>query len=100
MCAESFTAGGTLIIVDDCTTKPSPDGKSTEAEWCEVDPKEGGTPNWGFCEEILDYDKVREKVRNLMADEIPEIRKIKDEESKLIPVGLKLLGTFENTQEK
>lgn len=99
-CADSFNSDEETIVVNDCTTKPSPDGKSTEAEWCEVDPSEGGSPNWGFCEPILDYDKVREKVRDLMGDEIPEIRKIKDEEAKLIPVGLKLLETYEKTKAK
>jgi hypothetical protein len=37
----------------------SPDGKMTGDEWCYVDKEEGGTPNWGMCEKILDYDKVR-----------------------------------------
>jgi hypothetical protein len=58
-CADSFNADAETIISLDCTTRPSPDGKATEAEWCEVDPEEGGSPNWGFCEENLDYDKVR-----------------------------------------
>ncbi len=35
-----------------------------------------------------------------MAEEIPEIKKIRDEEQKLIPVGLKLLETYEKTFEK
>jgi len=58
----------------------SPDGKDTQQEWCYVDSSEGGNPNWGFCEATLDYDKVRMKVRDLMADEIPQIKKIRDEE--------------------
>jgi hypothetical protein len=35
-----------------------------------------------------------------MGEEIPEIRKIKDEEEKLIPVGLKLLESYEKTKSK
>jgi hypothetical protein len=35
-----------------------------------------------------------------MGEEIPEIRKIKDEEVKLIPVGMKLLETYEKTKAK
>jgi hypothetical protein len=35
-----------------------------------------------------------------MGEEIPEIRKIKDEEEKLIPVGLKLLDSYEKTKVK
>jgi len=99
-CADVFKADNDTIIHADCTTKPSPDGKMTEEEWCEVDPAEGGTPNWGFCEPNLDYDKVRMKVKALMEEEIPEIRKIKDEEEKLIPVGLKILETYEKTFKK
>ncbi len=41
----------------DCTTAGTPDGKNTQQEWCYIDPKEGGTPNWAYCAPILDYDK-------------------------------------------
>jgi len=65
-----------------------------------VDEDEEGETEWGFCVPILDYDKVREKVHDLMSEEIPEIRKIKEEEEKLIPVGLGLLETYEKTKAK
>jgi hypothetical protein len=99
-CADKFNADNDTVITNDCTSKSSPDGKDTGEEWCEVDPSEEGNPNWGFCEPILDYDKVREKVRDLMGEEIPEIRKIKDEEEKLIPVGMQLLATYEKIKAK
>lgn len=78
-CADTFNADNDTIIYYDCTTKPSPDGKQTEQEWCMIDPAEKPETPWDWCEPILDYNKVREKVRDLLAEEIPELRKIRDE---------------------
>jgi len=72
----------------------------TEEEWCMVDPDAGGNPNWGFCSANLDFDKVRLKVKELMADEIPEMRKINAEEGALLPLGIELIQTFEKIKKK
>ena len=45
------------VMYKDCTSAGTPDGKNTQQEWCYIDPKEGGTPNWAYCAPILDYDK-------------------------------------------
>lgn len=99
-CADKFAADNETTIELDCTTKPSPDGKMTEEEWCKVDSDQGGDPDWGFCVPNLDYDKVRMKVKELMEEEIPEMRKIKEEEQKLIPLGVELIQTFEKIKKK
>jgi len=49
------------VIHKDCTSGKSPDSKNTKQEWCYIDPREGGTPNWGYCVAVLDFDKVRKK---------------------------------------
>lgn len=72
----------------------------SEEEWCKVDSDQGGDPDWGFCVPNLDYDKVRVKVKDLMEEEIPEMRKIIEEEGKLIPIGVDLIQTFEKIKKK
>jgi len=44
-----------------------------------IDPAEKPETPWDWCTPILDYNKVREKVRDLLGEEIPELRKIRDE---------------------
>jgi len=70
-CADEFKADEATIIKNDCTTKPSPDGKMTDKEWCLIDPKENANPNWDWCEGVLDYDKARKRVSELFEEEIP-----------------------------
>jgi hypothetical protein len=54
-CANVFVVSS--VMYKDCTNTKSPDGKNTGREWCYIDPREGGSPNWQFCAAILDYDK-------------------------------------------
>jgi len=78
-CADVFNVDKETVIEAACTTMPSPDGKMTEEEWCKVDPAAGGSPDWGYCEPKLDFDKIRMKTKELMEEEIPEMRKLRTE---------------------
>jgi hypothetical protein len=55
---------------------------------------------WDYCTETMDYNKVRKRVRELMYEELIEIRKIRDQEEKLVPVGLKIIATYEKIYNK
>ena len=60
-CAVAFAFNG--WIYHDCAEGVSPDNKNTGEEWCYVDANAGGSPNWGYCKPILDYDSVRKKTQ-------------------------------------
>jgi len=81
------------IINNNCVTTKAPNGKVDGKEWCKVDPKEGGSPDWGYCTELLDYDKARLKAIELLKAEVPEIRKINTEMKKVLSEGVQLLKT-------
>jgi hypothetical protein len=57
----------------------TPDGKMEESEWCMIDEKDAEAESWGYCDKYMNYDKIREKVKSLIDEEIPEMRKISDE---------------------
>jgi hypothetical protein len=40
---------------------------------------------WGFCQDTVDYDDIRKKVKFLINSMIPQILSIKEEQMKLIP---------------
>lgn len=99
ICASAFVQDGKTYT--DCTNAKSPDGQLTSKEWCYVDPNAGGSPNWGYCRPVLDYDKVRMKARDLMLELIVEVRKVTDLVSAQInPVAqtLELLTSLETKQ--
>ena len=54
----------------------SPDNKNTGDEWCYVDANAGGSPNWGYCKPILDYDSVRRKTQQQYVKMTVEARKV------------------------
>jgi hypothetical protein len=66
-CADTFTTdNGWRTVWYDCSNRNTPDGKITEKEWCEIDKKEKAEKKWDYCQPILDYNKVRERVRDLL----------------------------------
>lgn len=77
-CAQAFVQEG--VTYTDCTSTKSPDGRMTGQEWCYVDSaqEKGDFPSWGYCVPLLNYDKVREKARDLVYEIMPEIRKVAD----------------------
>ncbi len=59
------------------SNKKSPDNQATGNEWCYVDADQGlgqNNQNWGFCKEILDYDKVRMKCKDILYELIIKTR--------------------------
>lgn len=61
-CALVFVQNG--VTYTDCTVGLTPDGKTKGKEWCYIDSKytinlEKGIKNWGFCNQLLEYDKLR-----------------------------------------
>ena len=76
-CSSAFVQDGRTYT--DCTSSRSPDGRMTRQEWCYADNSqkaEGGYPSWGYCVPVLNYDKVREKAKDLLGETLPEIRKV------------------------
>ncbi len=73
-CATAFAFNGQ--VYHDCTDGSSPDNKNTGDEWCYVDANAGGSPNWGYCKPVLDYDAVRRKVQNQYIKMTVEARKV------------------------
>lgn len=57
LCAKAFVSNQKTFF--DCTKTRTPDGDITESEWCYVDPMYTDDRKWGYCEAILDYDRVR-----------------------------------------
>ncbi len=50
---------------------------------------------WGFCQDTVDYDDIRKKVKFLINSMIPQILSIKEEQMKLIPQGQKLIENYD-----
>lgn len=95
-CSPVFVQDGKTYT--DCTKARSPDGRMTGQEWCYagLTPSERplvlnnqgskvpgesdltGMPSWGYCKSLLNYDKVREKGRDLVYETIPDIRKVEE----------------------
>lgn len=73
-CASSFAFNGQVF--HDCTDGSSPDNKNSGEEWCYVDANAGGSPNWGYCKPILDYDAVRKKTQGQYTKMTVEARKV------------------------
>lgn len=84
---------------DDCTTDPAPDASSGE-EWCNVDPAIGGSPPWSFCKPVLNYDKLRERAKEVMERMVIEVSKISTMASNLIEPATKTLSNAENLKKK
>lgn len=75
-CASSFSANGQTF--SDCTDSKAPDGTISKKEWCELDQDEISPRRWGYCIPEMNYDKIRERVRDIKKDLIFEYNKIKD----------------------
>lgn len=77
-CALAFVQEGKTYT--DCTFTKSPDGRMTGQEWCYAESSQSTNdfPSWGYCIPILNYDKVREKTRDLIYEILPEIRKVEE----------------------
>jgi len=57
-CSDVFVRDGQTFF--DCTKIRSPDGQKNELEWCYIENPKPGMKDWGYCEPIMDFDKVRE----------------------------------------
>ncbi|CAL1172210.1 unnamed protein product [Cladocopium goreaui] len=64
LCAAAFVQDGQVYT--NCTDAPTPQGDSGR-EWCYLDPQlqdlqvGDGTPSWGYCARVVDYDALRKQ---------------------------------------
>lgn len=61
-----------FTLINGCTIKPNPD-KSEGKEWCKIEAKTG-EKDWGFCFEELDFDQVRQGVKEFYQDDTSQLK--------------------------
>lgn len=61
-CSKIFIQDGKTYY--DCTDTKSPDGQDLKKDWCYLESPKLGKKNWGYCKEILDWNKIREQANN------------------------------------
>jgi hypothetical protein len=61
-CSKIFIQNGKTYY--DCTDIRSPDGQDLKKEWCYIENPKAGQPTWGYCREILDWNKIREAAQS------------------------------------
>ena len=84
LCSSLFVQD--LTTYTDCATSKTPDGQPAGREWCYVDSSYTSTPNWGYCEPILDYDKLINTNSNYQKELTNQINSLNTEiQSKINP---------------
>ena len=84
LCASLFVQDKTTYT--DCATSKTPDGQSSGREWCYLDSSYKATPNWGYCEPVLDFDKLMVTNANYKKELAKQINALNiDIESKINP---------------